>query len=155
GHPAERPRIGRRLATAALLGALVVSLLIAVPGLKPVADAIGDMSPGWIVAAVALELASCLSFVVLFRLFFDRVPGRAGRPLAWTSMASGALLPGGGVGGLAIGGWLIRLTGASTSWIIRRSSALFFLTTAVNAAVVIVAALLLLGPYPVPDEFSR
>ncbi len=155
GDPGERPRIGRRLATAVLFGALVVSLLLAVPGLKPVADEIGEMSPGWIVAAVVLELLSCLSFVVLFRRFFDRVPGRDARPLAWTSMASGALLPGGGVGGLAIGGWLIRLTGASTSWIIRRSSALFFLTTAVNAAVVIVAAVLLLGPYPVPDEFSR
>jgi uncharacterized membrane protein YbhN (UPF0104 family) len=155
GNPGQRPRIGRRLATAVLLGALVISLLLAVPGLKPVADEIGEMSPGWIALAVALELLSCVSFVVLFRRFFDRVPGRDARPLAWTSMASGALLPGGGVGGLAIGGWLIRLTGASTSWIIRRSSALFFLTTAVNAAVVIIAALLLLGPYPVPDEFSR
>ncbi|HEY1591154.1 MAG TPA: YbhN family protein [Solirubrobacteraceae bacterium] len=154
-HSSQRPRIGRRLGTAALLGALVVSLLLAVPGLKPVADEIGEMSTGWIVLAVALELASCLSFVVLFRRFFDRVPGRDARPLAWTSMASGALLPGGGVGGLAIGGWLIRLTGASTAWIIRRSSALFFFTTAINAAVVIIAALLLLGPYPVPDEFSR
>jgi uncharacterized membrane protein YbhN (UPF0104 family) len=155
GQPQERPRIGRRLATAVLLAALVVSLVLSVPGLKPVADDIQEMSPGWIALAVALELASCVSFVVLFRLFFDRVPGRDARPLAWTSMASGALLPGGGVGGLAIGGWLIRLTGASTSWIIRRSSALFFLTTAVNGAVVMISALLLLGPYPVPDEFSR
>src|SRR5258708_13809891 len=70
-------------------------------------------------------------------------------------MGPGARVPGGGVGGLAIGGWLIRLTGASTAWIIRRSSALFFFTTGINAAVVIIAALLLLGPYPVPDEFSR
>lgn len=153
--PGEKPGIGRRVATAVLLGALVVSLLLAVPGLQPVAHEIREMSPGWIAAAVALELASCFSFVVLFRLFFDRVPARDARPLAWTSMASGALLPGGGVGGLAIGGWLIRLTGASTPWIIRRSSALFFFTTAVNSATVAVAALLLIGPYHVADEFSR
>jgi uncharacterized membrane protein YbhN (UPF0104 family) len=138
-----------------LLGALVVSLLLAVPGLQPVAHEIGAMSPGWIAAAIALELASCLSFVVLFRRFFDRVPGRDARPLAWTSMASGALLPGGGVGGLAIGGWLLHLAGAPTSWIVRRSSALFFLTTAVNSATVIAAALLLLGPFSGPDEFGR
>src|SRR5205807_255661 len=91
-----RPRFGRRLATAALLGALVVSLLLAVPGLRPVANEIGDLSPGWLALAIALELASCFSFVVIFRLFFDRVPARDARPLAWTSMASGALLPGGG-----------------------------------------------------------
>jgi uncharacterized membrane protein YbhN (UPF0104 family) len=150
-----RPGLGRRIATAALLAGLIVALLLAVPGLKPVANEIGDLSPAWIVVAVALELASCFSFVVIFRLFFDRVPARDARPLAWTSMASGALLPGGGVGGLAIGGWLIHLTGASTSWIIRRSSGLFFLTTAINSATIIVAAILLLGAYPGSDEFNR
>src|SRR5947209_3849367 len=153
--PTERPRFGRRITTAVLLAALVVSLLLAVPGLQPVVRELGELSPGWLAAAVALELASCLSFVVVFRLFFDRVSARDARPLAWTSMASGALLPGGGVGGLAIGGWLIHLSGAATSWIVRRSSALFFLTTAVNSAAVIGAALLLLGPYAGTDEFGR
>jgi uncharacterized membrane protein YbhN (UPF0104 family) len=150
-----KPRIGARLATAALLGVLAISLLLAVPALRPVAREIRDMSPGWVIAAVALEVASCAGFVVIFRLFFDRVPARDSRPLAWTSMASGALLPGGGVGGLAIGGWLIHLTGAPTSWIVRRSSGLFFLTTAVNSAAVIGSALLLLTAYPGPDEFRR
>jgi uncharacterized membrane protein YbhN (UPF0104 family) len=137
------------------LAALGISLLLAVPGLRPVVHEIRNISPAWAAGAVALELASCVSFVVLFRLFFDRVPARDGRPLAWTSMASGALLPGGGVGGLAVGGWLTHLTGASTSWIVRRSSGLFFLTTAVNSAVLIGAALLLLGAYPAPHEFPR
>jgi uncharacterized membrane protein YbhN (UPF0104 family) len=159
GSPSQRagarPRVGRRLATAALLAALGVSVLLAVPGLRPVVREIGAISPTWAIAAVALELASCASFVVLFRLFFDRVPAGDSRSLAWTSMGSGALLPGGGVGGLAVGGWLIHLTGASTSWIVRRSGGLFFLTTAVNSAVVIGAALLLLGAYPGPHAFPR
>jgi uncharacterized membrane protein YbhN (UPF0104 family) len=150
-----KPRIGRRLATAGLLVALGISALLAVPGLRPVAREIREISPAWAAGAVALELASCISFVVLFRLFFDRLPAREGRPLAWTSMASGALLPGGGVGGLAVGGWLTHLTGASTAWILRRSSGLFFLTTAVNSAALIGSALLLLGAYPGPHELSR
>jgi uncharacterized membrane protein YbhN (UPF0104 family) len=150
-----KPRIGRRLATAGLLAALGISALLAVPGLGPVVREIRAISPTWAAVAVALELASCISFVVLFRLFFDRISARDGRPLAWTSMASGALLPGGGVGGLAVGGWLTHLTGASTSWIVRRLSGLFFLTTAVNSAVVIGAALLLLGAYPGPHELPR
>jgi uncharacterized membrane protein YbhN (UPF0104 family) len=134
---------------------LGVSLLLSVPGLRPVLRAIREINPWWIAAAVALELASCLSFVILFRVFFDRVAARDARALGWTSMASGALLPGGGVGGLAIGGWLIHLTGAPTRWIVRRSSGLFFLTSAVNSAAVIGAGLALLGGAAGPHDFAR
>jgi hypothetical protein len=59
-------------------------------------------------------------------------------------MGSGALFPGGGAGGLAIGGWVMRLTGAPTSWIVRRSSGLFFLTSATSVGAVIGAGLVLL-----------
>ena len=73
------------------------------------------MNSLWIAAAIALELASDISFVVIYRLFFDRLEHRDARDLAWTSQAAGALLPGGGVGGYAISGWLTRLTGQPTS----------------------------------------
>jgi uncharacterized membrane protein YbhN (UPF0104 family) len=108
-----------------------------------------------IVVGLALELASCVSFVILFRRSFDRVAARDARLLAWTNMASGALLPGGGVGGLAIGGWLIHLTGAPTHWVIKRSSGLFLLTSAVNGAAVIGAGALLLTGAPGPHDFAR
>jgi uncharacterized membrane protein YbhN (UPF0104 family) len=147
--------VGRRAASAGLLIALAVSLVLALPALRPVLAEIRDMNPLWVAAAVALELASSMSFVVIFRLFFDRLAGSEARALGWTSMASGALLPGGGVGGLAIGGWLISLTGAPTQWIVRRSSGLFFLTSAVNAAAVIGAALLLLAGWAGPHDFGR
>jgi hypothetical protein len=62
--------------------------------------------------------------------------------LAWTEMASGALLPGGGAGGLAIGGWLIHLAGAPVDWI-RRSGGIFFLTSAINGLTIIIAGVLL------------
>jgi uncharacterized membrane protein YbhN (UPF0104 family) len=152
-HWKRRPSVGRRVATAGLLVALGISLMLSVPVLRPVLRAISEISPLWI--AVALELASCVSFVIIFRLFFDRVGARDARALAWTEMASGALLPGGGVGGLAIGGWLIHLTGAPTRWIVRRSSGLFFLTSAVNSAAVIGAGLLLLAGAAGPHDFAR
>ena len=132
------------MATVALMGALGIALLLAVPGLRPVVGELHRMSPAAIAAAIGLELASCASFVVIFRLSFERIPAREARALAWTEMSSGALLPGGGVGGLAIGGWLISLTGQRTDWIIRRSSSLFFLTTAVNSAAVIGSSIALL-----------
>ena len=127
-------RIRRRVAASAVLSAAIASLLLAVPPLRGVARQIAHMDVRWVVVAVALELASCLSFVVIFRLFFDELPTGAARELAWTEEGSGALLPGGGVGGLAIGAWLLREAGMSTRSIIDRSSALFFLTSAVNVA---------------------
>ena len=106
-----RVHASRRVASAALLVAMVVALLLAVPSLGDIFDRAGDMRPGWVVAALLLELLSCLAFVAVFRLFFGSVAPAVARRVAWTEMASGALLPGGGVTGLAAGGWLVGLAG--------------------------------------------
>jgi uncharacterized membrane protein YbhN (UPF0104 family) len=139
----ERGSPPARLLTIALLLAALVSLLLEVPGLHTVASEIGHVSGDWLVLAVALELASCASFVVVFRHFFKAVPAPGARDLAWTEMGSGALLPGGGVGSLAVGGWLLHLAGMPTRKIVRNSSGLFFLTSAVNVAALIGGGLLL------------
>jgi uncharacterized membrane protein YbhN (UPF0104 family) len=152
GGRAGMPRVGRRLATTGLLVALSVALLAEVPGLRGVLPEIGDISPGWIAAALALELASAVSFVVVFRLFFDRLEARDARALAWTAQGSGALLPGGGAGGLAIGGWLISLTGAPLRWIVRRSAGLFFLSALVSTAALVGAGVALMAGAPGPHD---
>lgn len=118
--------------------------MVAVPDLRGLLREIGSMDLRWIAAAVALEIGSCLAFVVVFRLFFADVPAGPARGMAWSVMASGVLLPGGGVGGLAMGGWLLRLGGMPISTIVQRSSGLFLLTSAVNVVVLGVAGLLLL-----------
>lgn len=155
--PIDKRGMGRRLVSALLLAVLVASLLLAVPGLRHVFGRIGGMSPAWVATAVALELASCASFLVIFRLFFDRVPARTARRVAWTEMASGALLPGGGVGGLALGGWLMHhLHGMPAKRIVQRSSGLFFLTSALNGLVIVVAgALLATGVVAGPHDLLR
>jgi uncharacterized membrane protein YbhN (UPF0104 family) len=94
-------------------------------------------------AAGRCPVESCLSFVVIFRRFFATVPARPARELAWTEMGSGALLPGGGIGSLAVGGWLLHLAGMPTRQILRRSSGLFFLTSAVNVTALIGGGVLL------------
>ena len=143
--PATSARIARRLLAPVILTAAIGSLLLALPPLRGVAREIAHLRPDWILAALALEVASCLAFVVIFRLYFDEVPAGAARELALTEQGSGALLPGGGVGALAIGGWLLRRVGMSTSAIIDRSSALFFLTSAVNVAALVGAGALLVA----------
>ncbi len=132
----------------------VVTVVLAVPGLRPVASEVSAMSPVLVAAAAALELASCFSFVVIFRMFFPQVQKQAARELAWSQMGSGALLPGGGVGSLAVGGWLLHLVGIPTREIVQRSSGLFFLTSALNVLALGVASTLLLvgvgsGPHDV------
>jgi len=144
GGPARRD-LRRQLTIAAVAGLLGLGLLLAVPGLRPVLDEIAAMDPAWVLGAIVLELASCVSFVVLYRLFFDRIAPAPARALAWTSMAGGVLLPAGGAGGLAIAGWLAHATGHETGWILRRSSALFVLTSAVNVVTVIAAGCLALA----------
>ena len=151
----RRPVISRRLATLSLLGLLSLSLLLSLPGMPTAVRSIEHVDPLWIALAIGLELASDASFAVVYRLFFDRLEGRDARALAWTSQAAGAVLPGGGVGAYVISGWLTRLTGQPTSWIVRRSSSLFFLTSAVNAAAVIVPGVLLLAGVPGPHDFLR
>src|SRR5437763_7156381 len=95
------------------------------------------------IAAIGLELGSCLAFIVIFRLFFDELPARPARRLAWAEQGAGALLPGGGVGALAVGGWLLHQRGISKRTIIERSSALFLLTSAINVAALVGAGVLL------------
>ena len=153
---ATTARIARRLVAPVILSAAIGSLVLAVPPLRGVAKDITHLRPEWVLAAIALEVGSCLGFVVIFRLFFDAVPPGAARELALTEQGSGALLPGGGVGALAVGGWLLRRTGMSTSSIIDRSSALFFLTSAVNvAALVGGGALLIAGEPASPYDLVR
>ena len=146
----------RRLATAALLVVLAVALVWSAPELDDVFDRIGTMRPSWVVLALGLELLSCLAFVAVFRFFFDAVAPWIARRVAWTEMASGALLPGGGVSSLAAGGWLMSLAGQPSRHIVRRSSALFFLTSAVNvAALAAGGALLATGLSGGPHDFWR
>jgi uncharacterized membrane protein YbhN (UPF0104 family) len=130
--------------TVLVLAVCVATVLLAVPDLRPVVRQIADMNPALVAVAVALELASCLSFVVIFRLFFRPIPPSAAREMAWSQMGSGALLPGGGVGSLAVGGWLLHTAGMPTRQIVQRSSGLFFLTSAINVLTLAAAGLLLL-----------
>ena len=135
----------RRLLTVLVLAACAVTVLLAVPDLRPVMHEVSTMNPLLVAAAVGLELASCLGFVVIFRLFFAGLPKRAAHEMAWIQMGSGALLPGGGAGSLAIGGWLLHLFGMPTREIVRRSSGLFFLTSAINVLTLGLAGLVLLS----------
>ena len=125
--------------TAALL-ILLLGIGLAVPDLRGVLERVADAGPGWVLLAIALEVASCLGYVATVRLVLSRGPAREVRWLAWAEMAFGAVVPVGGAGGLAIGAWAMRAWGIEWSRILNRSAVIFLLTSAVNGAVLAVAS---------------
>src|SRR5579864_8844846 len=80
----------RGLISLAILIAIVVCLLLAVPGLHGVASRVGNMNAGWLVLAVVLEILSCVGYVIAFLQVFDRAPVRFGARVALSELAFGA-----------------------------------------------------------------
>jgi uncharacterized membrane protein YbhN (UPF0104 family) len=138
--------------TLILAGALVVGLLLAVPGLKGVASTVSNMKTQWVLVAVLLEILSCASYVLAFLQVFDRAPFRVGARIALSEEAFGAAVSLGGVGSLAVGGWLMIERGSSPRRIAERSAVLFLYTSAINVITLILAGLGLFLGLPGPSN---
>jgi uncharacterized membrane protein YbhN (UPF0104 family) len=138
--------------TLVLAGALVVGLLLAVPGLKGVATTVSRMQARWVVVAVVLEVLSCGCYVVAFLQVFERAPVRVGSYVALSEEAFGAAVSLGGVGSLAVGAWLMVERGAPARRIAERSAVLFLYTSAINVVTLILAGVGLFLGLPGPDN---
>jgi uncharacterized membrane protein YbhN (UPF0104 family) len=139
----------RGLISLALLITLVVALLLAVPGLHGVADQVADMKLGWVLAAVVLEILSCVGYVIAFLQVFERAPIRFGARVALSELAFGAAVSLGGAGSLAVGAWLLVERGANPRRVAERSVVLFLLTSAINVVTLTVVGFALwLGILP-------
>jgi uncharacterized membrane protein YbhN (UPF0104 family) len=141
------------LISLALLVALVTGLLLAVPGLHGVANAVTDMQTEGLVVAVVLEILSCLGYVVAFLQVFERAPVRFGARVALSELAFGAAVSLGGAGSIAVGAWLLVERGGRPARVAERSAVLFLLTSAINVITLTLAGLgLFLGLLPGPDN---
>jgi uncharacterized membrane protein YbhN (UPF0104 family) len=138
----EGKRLRNGIVSLVVLVVLVGALLLAVPGLRDVADKISDVAPGWVGLAIVLELASCAGYVIAFRMVFYRVPAILAIRVALSEMAFGAVLPVGGAGGIAVGAWVVKAKGGSIKRFVERSAVLFLLTSGINAATLALAGLL-------------
>jgi uncharacterized membrane protein YbhN (UPF0104 family) len=143
----DRRRLALRLAlVAGVLAALGVAVA-SLPGLGEVRDRLEDASPGWLGAALALEAASCLAFIVVFRAVFSRrLPWRLSYEIGMAVQGTNVLLPSGGTGGLALAAWALRRTGMPAERLARRTVAFYVLTSSVNfMTAALVGSLLALG----------
>jgi uncharacterized membrane protein YbhN (UPF0104 family) len=140
-------RLRRRIAI--VLGALGILVLIALlaPGLGQVRDALADASAGWILVAIALEVASCLSYVLIFRpVFCNQMPWRRSLQIGLAEVATGSIIPASGAGGLALGAWVLHRGGMPSDRIARRSVAFFLIKSSINfIAVAVIGAVWALG----------
>src|SRR3954462_12212778 len=128
---------------------LVIAGLVAAfaPGLGEVRQRIEAAQPGWLGVAVALELLSCLSYILMFRpIFCARMSWRTAYQLGMSELAVGSLVPTSGAAGLAFGAWALRKGGMPAQEIGRRTVAFFALKSAVNfVAVAVVGIAMWLG----------
>lgn len=125
-------RLRNGLISLAILVALVVGLLLAVPGLHQVAHEVLHMAVPLVLAAVLLEVLSCVCYVIAFLQVFERAPFRLGARVALSELAFGAAVSVGGAGSVAVGAWLLVDRGANPGRVAERSAVLFLLTSAVN-----------------------
>jgi uncharacterized membrane protein YbhN (UPF0104 family) len=148
-------RLARRtLPVLALVGVFVLIVVLA-PGLGDVRHLLTKGRPGWLLLAVAFEGLSCVSYVLMFRPVFCRhMPWRTTWELGWSELGMGSIVPASGIGGLALGAWILREGGMPADRIARRSVAFFLIKGAVNfvavAVVGTVMAVGLAGPHRSP-----
>jgi len=133
GMSAQSRSLRNGLISLAIFFVLVAALLLAVPGLRSAGEKITDANLAWVAAGVGFELLSCGGYVVLFELVF-KMERRFSRRLALSELAVNSVVSVSGIGGIALGAWVLRTKGVSVERVARRSVLLFVLTSAVNVS---------------------
>jgi len=133
----------------AIFFALVVALLISVPGLDAAADRITKANVPWLVAGIVLEVLSCLGYVVLFALVFGKLGRSLSSRLSLAELAVNSVVSVSGLAGIALGAWVLRSKGFPVDRIAKRSVLVFVMTSAVNVgAVIVIGVPMWLGVLP-------
>jgi uncharacterized protein (TIRG00374 family) len=146
---AHSRKLRNNLITLAVFFILLVGLLLAVPSLRSVGERITDAKPGWVALAAVLEVLSCAGYVVLFGLVFGRLGRQLRYRLSLAELAVNSVVSASGIGGIALGAWVLRSKGVSVERVARRSVLIFVLTSAVNVgAVVVIGIPMWLGLLP-------
>lgn len=107
--------------------------MLLAPGLGEVRDTLAGASPSWLALAVALEGLSFASYVLMFGpIFCAGLPWRRSWQIGGSELAMGSLVPASGIGGLALGAWILHRGGMDGERIARRSVAFFLIKSGVN-----------------------
>jgi uncharacterized membrane protein YbhN (UPF0104 family) len=140
-------RLRRRVAQVTALFVAIALLAWLAPGLDSFRSRLDNADAGWLVLGVALEVASCACYVLMFGpIFCERLAPRTSAEIGLAELGVGSLVPAGGLGGLALGVWALRRGGMPGDQIATRSVAFFLIKCVANfAAVAVVGVVLWLG----------
>jgi uncharacterized protein (TIRG00374 family) len=143
-------RLRRRVLQITALFLAIGLLAWLAPGLDSIRSRLADADPGWLLLGVALEVASCASYVVMFGpVFCEGMALRTSAEIGLAELGVGSLVPAGGLGGLALGVWALRRGGMPTDQVATRTVAFFLIKCAANfIAVAVIGVLLWLGVGP-------
>jgi uncharacterized membrane protein YbhN (UPF0104 family) len=141
GLAAQSRRLRNSIISLAVFFVIVAGLLLGVPGLRSAGEQITDAKVPWVVAGVIAEVLSCISYVVLFDLVFGRLGRSLSSRLSLAELAVNSVVSASGLGGIALGAWVLRSKGISVERIAKRSVLIFVLTSAVNVGAVVVIGL--------------
>jgi uncharacterized membrane protein YbhN (UPF0104 family) len=140
-------RLRRRALQVTALFVAIALLAWLAPGLDSIRSRLDHADPAWLLLGVALEVASCAGYVVMFGpIFCERMALRTSAELGLAELGVGSLIPAGGLGGLALGVWVLRRDGMPADQVATRSVAFFLIKCAANfAAVTVVGVVMWLG----------
>ena len=100
----------------------------------------------WIVGAVAIETLSETGYVVSWRGILDpdnrlrQIEGGSrhlAAETAWSQLGGGMLVPGGTLGSIGVGSWMLHRLGMSMDGVAKRQFTLMFLNTGVDALAIV------------------
>ena len=131
-----------------LAGYLVAAYLVLrlVPTLEQALRSLKHVSWEWVVGAIALEVLSetglssrgARSLTRTECLSVTAAAARMDQRVAWAQLGGGLLVPGGSLGGMGVGAWILHRFGMPTKLIAERQFNLSFLNTAIDALALIV-----------------
>lgn len=144
-----RAHLGRRILKFA--GFLLFAYLVmkVIPGLEKALDDLKEVNPGWVIGALAIETLAQAGYVVSWQGILDPDgilrSGDRGRHLgarvAWAQLGGGMIVPGGSLGSMGVGAWMLHRLGVSSEGVAERQFTLMFLNTGVDALAVVLFGL--------------
>jgi uncharacterized membrane protein YbhN (UPF0104 family) len=135
-------RIRRSLLILAAVVVVAAAAVLLLPGLGSLRKTFAGARPGWLAVAAALEVLSCLSYVLVFRgVFCRRMRWLTSYEIGTAELAANSVVSVGGAGGLALGAWILRRGGVPATGIARRTVAFFLLTSLANVTALIAAGI--------------
>ncbi len=127
--------------------AVVVLIALLAPGLGEVRDLLNEANVGWIAIAIGAEALSFSSYILMFApIFCIGMSWKRSWQIGGSELAMGSLVPASGIGGLALGAWVLHEGGMSAGRIANRSVAFFLIKSSVNFfAVALLGTIMYIG----------